>query len=183
MHVPLNEPCSFWSLPNGERIVLASYPRSGNSLLRRLLESMTGIITGSDTKPGRGMAELLRKDGLIGEGETSQRVWTIKCHFPERLGWKYFKANRCILLVRHPINAIKSYFHMQLTASHHLSLAPTEFTRFPEFDKHVAMERISSPTRIAKAKYSCNYRKVRRLVNKQGRRDEANLSFLYKQGR
>jgi hypothetical protein len=142
VRVPLNEPCRFLEPSEyGERIVLASYPRSGNSLLRRLLESITGIVTGSDTKPGRGMAELLRKDGLVGEGETSQRVWTVKCHFPERLGWKYFKANRGILLVRHPINAIKSYFHMQLTASHHLSLAPSEFTRFPKiWDEHVAME-------------------------------------------
>ena len=140
--VPLSEPCRFLCPEeHGERVALASYPRSGNSLLRRLLESMTGIYTGSDTKPGRGMAELLKNDGLVGEAETSQKVWAVKCHFPERQGWKQFPVNRAILLVRHPINAIKSYFHMQLTACHHLSIAPSEFSRFSEFwQMHVDME-------------------------------------------
>ena len=73
--VPLSEVPRFLkgSDEGGERIALASYPRSGNSLVRRLLESVTGIVTGSDTKPGRGMAELLRDSGLIGEGETKKK--------------------------------------------------------------------------------------------------------------
>jgi hypothetical protein len=37
---------------SGPTIVLASYPRSGNSLLRKVLEHITGVITGSDTRPG-----------------------------------------------------------------------------------------------------------------------------------
>eukprot|EP00943_MAST-04B_sp_MAST-4B-sp1_P002859 g2859.t1 len=126
----------------GERIALASYPRSGNSLVRRLIESITGIVTGSDTKPGRGMAELLRNNGLIGEGETTkEKVWVVKTHFPERTGWQKFKVQRAILLIRHPINAIKSYFHMQLTATHHLSLDPTEFEHLSKvWNDHIILE-------------------------------------------
>ena len=142
--VPLSEVPRFLkgSDEGGERIALASYPRSGNSLVRRLLESVTGIVTGSDTKPGRGMAELLRDSGLIGEGETKkEKVWVVKTHFPERVGWQRFKVQRAILLVRHPINAIKSYFHMQLTATHHLSLDPSEFKHLSkEWNNHIEME-------------------------------------------
>ena len=142
--VPLTEVPRFLrgSDEGGERIALASYPRSGNSLVRRLLESITGIVTGSDTKPGRGMAELLRDSGLIGEGETKkEKVWVVKTHFPERLGWQRFKVQRAILLVRHPINAIKSYFHMQLTATHHLSLDPSEFQHLAKvWNEHIEME-------------------------------------------
>ena len=126
----------------GERIALASYPRSGNSLVRRLIESITGVVTGSDTKPGRGMAELLRNSGLIGEGETrKEKVWVIKTHFPERTGWQKFKVQRAVLLIRHPINAIKSYFHMQLTATHHLSLDPSEFKLLSKiWNDHIVLE-------------------------------------------
>jgi len=31
-----------------EKVILTSYPRSGNTLLRKYLEDITGIITGSD---------------------------------------------------------------------------------------------------------------------------------------
>jgi len=32
----------------GNRVMLASYPRSGNSFLRKIIEQVTGIFTGSD---------------------------------------------------------------------------------------------------------------------------------------
>lgn len=47
-----------------ETIVLASYPRSGNSLLRSLMEKLTGIVTGSDTKPTRSLSKRLLDCGL-----------------------------------------------------------------------------------------------------------------------
>lgn len=31
-----------------EKVILTSYPRSGNTLLRKYLEDITGVITGSD---------------------------------------------------------------------------------------------------------------------------------------
>lgn len=124
-----------------ERIVLASYPRSGNTMVRKLIEEMTGIFTGSDTKPGRGMAEMLRNYGLEGEGECSRRSWVIKSHFPERLGWMRFPVQRGILLVRHPVNAIDSYFNMQLAACHDKSLCDSEYTRFANiWDGHIREE-------------------------------------------
>lgn len=41
-----------------------SYPRSGNSLLRKLLERVTGVVTGSDTRPDRVLSRALLRNGL-----------------------------------------------------------------------------------------------------------------------
>ena len=125
----------------GERIVLASYPRSGNSMVRKLLEEMTGIHTGSDTRPKRAMAEMLRGYGLQGESDVTRKTWVIKSHFPERHGWMKFPARRGILLVRNPINAIDSYFNMQLSANHEMSLDESQYERFSEiWNEHVLTE-------------------------------------------
>lgn len=44
--------------------ILVSYPRSGNSLLRKLLERVTGVVTGSDTRPDRVLSRALLRNGL-----------------------------------------------------------------------------------------------------------------------
>ena len=36
-----------WVAPSGT-ILLSSYPRSGNTMLRKYIEKLTGIYTGSD---------------------------------------------------------------------------------------------------------------------------------------
>ena len=125
----------------GERIVLASYPRSGNSMLRKLLEEITGIHTGSDTRPKRAMSEMLRGYGLQGESDVTKKTWVVKSHFPERHGWMKFPVKRGILLVRHPINAIDSYFNMQLSANHEMSLDESQYERFADiWNEHVLTE-------------------------------------------
>ena len=49
--------------------LLASYPRSGNTLLRTLLERISGCVTGSDTRPDRTLSKSLALDhDLVGEG-------------------------------------------------------------------------------------------------------------------
>lgn len=52
-----------------ETIGLVSYPRSGNSMLRNMLEQHYGIFTGSDTRPDRTLSRALRDQwGMTGEG-------------------------------------------------------------------------------------------------------------------
>lgn len=46
------------------------------------------------------------------------RVRVVKTHYPERLGFRPFEAERVILLVRNPFDAIDSYFNMALTNTH-----------------------------------------------------------------
>jgi len=121
----------FWG---SDKIALASYPRSGNSLLRRILENMTGTATGSDSRPDRPLVRQLIDMGFVGEGVVDdERVWLVKTHYPERAGYKKFTATRAIVLVRNPFDALASNFHMLLTSSHNKSAREEEFfTRFAD---------------------------------------------------
>lgn len=97
--------------------VLASYPRSGNSLLRTLYEKVTLRVTGSD------MAGGLTKHDLVGEMATqTNSVQFVKTHYPERRGSPPFKVDRAVLLVRNPYDAMDSYFNLMMTNTHTTSL-------------------------------------------------------------
>lgn len=115
---------------NHEKVLLVSYPRSGNSFVRKMLELKTGIITGSDSRPNRTLSASLLKFGYCGEGITDQSVWVVKSHYPERFGYIKFPVQRIILVVRNPFDAIESYFHMGMTNTHDKVL--TNEVRYPE---------------------------------------------------
>jgi hypothetical protein len=112
--------------------LLVSYPRSGNTLVRSLLERTTGLVTGSDTRPDRSLSkELAEQHGLIGEGVTSsRRVKFVKTHWPERVGNQVFVGHCAIVLVRNPYDAIDSYWNMNATKSHTESLASEMYDKF-----------------------------------------------------
>ncbi|OQS06382.1 basolateral NaK(2Cl) cotransporter [Thraustotheca clavata] len=115
---------------DGEHIAIVSYPRSGNSLMRGLLESITGIYTGCDTQPDRTLSVELQKYGLKGEGVVDETVWFVKSHYPERSGYKPVAIQKAILVVRNPWDAINSYFNMTLTNSHNKSVHDSQYERF-----------------------------------------------------
>ena len=68
--------------------------------------------------------------GLAGEGLVDKRVMAIKTHFPERYGKTKFGAERCVLLVRSPLDCITSLFNMVCSGSHDLSIADDDFVKF-----------------------------------------------------
>jgi hypothetical protein len=124
-----------WLEPNeqeGEHIALVSYPRSGNSLMRSLLEKITGIYTGCDTRPDRSLSQQLLQMGMKGESVVDEKVWFIKTHYPERSGWKPFQVKKAIVVVRNPWDAIDSYFNMTLTNTHHQSIHESQYERFAD---------------------------------------------------
>jgi hypothetical protein len=92
--------------------VLASYPRSGNTLIRSYFERITGIITGSDHNTELKLNKELFELGMTGEGHIDSNVWIVKTHYPERLGHSPMKVNRSILMVRSPIDSLWSFFNM-----------------------------------------------------------------------
>jgi hypothetical protein len=101
--------------------VLASYPRSGNSLLRNLYERTTLRVTGSDMRGG------LTQHDLVGEAATQTNcVQFVKTHFPERRGTPPFRVSRAVLLVRNPYDAMESYFNLMMTNTHTTSLSEVE---------------------------------------------------------
>lgn len=111
---------------------MASYPRSGNTLLRGYLERIMGLVTGSDCDITKKLNLELMDMGLAGEGLVDKRVWIVKTHYPERYGKTKFGAERVILLVRNPIDCMTSLFHMVCSGSHDLSIADEDFSKFPK---------------------------------------------------
>lgn len=115
-----------------DAVVLTSYPRSGNTLLRGYIERITGLVTGSDCDITKKLNVALMNMGLAGEGLVDKRVWTIKTHYPERYGKTKFGAERAILLVRSPLDCITSLYNMVCSGSHDLSVADDTYTKFPQ---------------------------------------------------
>lgn len=123
------------------QIALVSYPRSGNSLFRSLIELITGVITGSDTPPHFTLSQQLAEHGLRGEGITDDRVWMVKSHWPERRGVRPVVVQAAIVLVRSPFDAIDSYFNLVLTETHGTSITEAEYLRLADqWDAHVKRE-------------------------------------------
>lgn len=105
-----------------DTVLMTSFPRCGNTLLRAYLEKIMGIVTGADTDIKLKLNKDLMLRGLAGEGLTDDRVMVVKTHYPERGGNTMFYAQRAILLVRNPIDCITSHYHMVCTGTHHLSI-------------------------------------------------------------
>ena len=61
--------------PPGPKTALASYPGSGNTWVRYLIQHISGYITGSVYND-----HSLKKIGFPGEGETNGKVIAIKTH-------------------------------------------------------------------------------------------------------
>ena len=115
-----------------DSVVISSYPRSGNTLLRAYTEKITGIVSGSDCDINKKLNQALMFMGLAGEGLVDKRVFATKTHFPERYGKTKFGAERCILAVRSPLDCITSLFNMVCSGSHDLSIADDDFVKFQQ---------------------------------------------------
>lgn len=140
-------------------VLLASYPRSGNTLLRTLLERTTSIVTGSDTRPDRTLSKSLAMQyDLVGEGLVGKAIDVgtnrkkkqsssaylqhrfqtaydpscsiVKTHFPERRGWKPVNSSRVLLLIRNPYDSIDSYWNLCCTNTHTTSLDESVYKKY-----------------------------------------------------
>ena len=122
-------------------VVMASYPRSGNTLLRGYIEKIMGLVTGSDTDTSHLLNRALLNAGLAGEGLCDKRVWVIKTHFPERYGGTKFGAERTILLVRNPLDCMLSLFNLIGTKTHDLSVSDDTYVKFSNaWDGYIKQE-------------------------------------------
>ena len=97
-----------------ETVLLASFPGSGNSLLRHYLQSITKILTGSDDIINKDQIKNQNSDGFIGDGRTDNKVWMINSHFPFNKGNNKFSCHKCILLVREPIDCLFSTYNIYI---------------------------------------------------------------------
>jgi hypothetical protein len=118
--------------PDQDTVIMVSFPRSGNTLLRAYLEKIMGLTSGSDCDITKKLNKDLMLMGLAGEGLVDKRVMVVKTHYPERYGKTKFYAERAILLVRNPLDCITSLFNMVCTGSHNRSVQDSDFQKFPQ---------------------------------------------------
>ena len=71
------------------KVVYATYPRSGNSLMRKYFENVTGTATGSDQVIKHQSNMALQYCGFKAEGITDDRTWICKTHFPYELPFQH----------------------------------------------------------------------------------------------
>jgi hypothetical protein len=113
--------------------LLVSYPRSGNTLMRSLLERTAGIVTGSDTRPDRTLSlTLADAHGLVGEGICANVVFC-KTHWPERMGCQVYRGQRAVMLIRNPFDAIDSYWNLNVTNTHTAKVTDEIYERHQAF--------------------------------------------------
>ena len=126
-------------IENKMKIAIASFPRSGNTMLRTICENTTGIFTGDDMifeyvpKEEEG---LLSHFGL-GKESVVSNVLFVKTHYPNmNFNKSEFNAKGVILIARNPFDAFDSFYHFSRTNSHYLKVSDEERKIHQEtFDK------------------------------------------------
>lgn len=96
----------------GNHVGFLSYPRSGNSFLRKYLSNITGIQTGSDMGMDKGLHVHQMFAEFLGEHIVDDSVWIKKSHDPMLLpGSLVNKVNKVICCVRNPYDVFVSMTH------------------------------------------------------------------------
>lgn len=88
---------------SGPKVALVSFPGSGNSWVRQLIESATGIYTGAMYCDPSYV-----KAGMIGEGMDSNHVIATKLHFWPSVVKGYLQGGKAVYIIRSPFAAILS---------------------------------------------------------------------------
>ncbi len=100
-----------------QKIAFNTFPRSGNSFLRSLLESVSGVTTGATVSLHTSTS--LQCMGLKGEEIVDERVWIVKAHHPALMpGVLKFESNKVICCIRNPLDVFISYASLANTLSH-----------------------------------------------------------------
>ena len=97
-----HQPCKKMSFQHdGPIVALGSYPGSGNSWVRQLLEAATGIYTGAIY-----CDHSYVRAGMIGEGIQTGNVIAVKTHRQPPSVLPLTKADKAIYIIRNPFECI-----------------------------------------------------------------------------
>ena len=103
-------------------VMYATYPRSGNSLMRKYFENLTGIATGSDMVMKHSPNVALQFCGFKGEGLMDSRAWIKKSHYPMKFHFmKGFESEIAVICTRNPRDISPSLFYLCFTVTHVVS--------------------------------------------------------------
>ena len=68
-----------------EKVGMANYQKSGSNLLRKYIENITYVLTGSDGDLHTDLDKQLKDAGLVGESILGNKVWIGQTNFPEEM--------------------------------------------------------------------------------------------------
>ena len=92
-----------------QKVSYSTFPRSGNSFLRKLLQLVTGLTTGSDMQIELNIDMQLNSNK--GEGICDSSVWVYKSHDPMWMPDGLMqKANKVLCCVRNPFDVMASCY-------------------------------------------------------------------------
>jgi len=118
--------------PLEEKVAFNTFPRSGNSMLRKQLELITGISTGATVSLNTSTS--LQITGLAGEEIVDDRVFIIKAHHPGLFpGVIEFDSTKVLMCVRNPLDVLVSFASLVNTLSHTAEPEFSYATDFPEW--------------------------------------------------
>jgi hypothetical protein len=114
-------------------VLYVSFMRSGNTFLRKYLESMTGIVTGSNCPNVFTVNFALAIAGLKGESYTDNKVQFIKSHFPYIYPMTTpVSGSKSVVCVRNPLDVMTSLFLFTATLTHNATPLNKFHTEFAE---------------------------------------------------
>lgn len=117
---------------DGNKVSFNSFPRSGNSFLRRFLEQITGISTGANISLHTSTS--LQIMGLMGENIVDDRAWIIKAHHPFLIPESIdYVCNKVIVCVRNPLDVLPSWASLTNTLNHSVKPEYKYDKDFPEW--------------------------------------------------
>ena len=97
-------------------VCYATYPRSGNTLMRKYFENVTGTVTGSDMSLKHSPNVALQFCGFKAEGITDDSCWIKKSHFPYVLPFQWNWSNDlAVVCTRYQLDADPSFFYLMFT--------------------------------------------------------------------
>ena len=119
-----------------EKVAFSSFLRSGNTLTRKYLEEITGIVSGSIMHNKRVGNYTLFMPYFKAEGHYGDDQWVYKSHLPFTSNFtktdEVFPQTKSIFCVRNPFDVAPSLLQLRLTQTHTLSTEQSLLTDFPE---------------------------------------------------
>ena len=115
----------------GKATALLSFPGSGNSWVQQLIETTTGIYTGTY----KDCDDSYIYNGMIGEGVYTDNVIAVKLHYPNAKDMEWLYERNIIYVVRNPFDAILAEWNRWQSALKNHDTAHISTTNvFGEYD-------------------------------------------------
>ena len=113
------------------RLLFATYPRSGNSMMRKYFENITGTVTGTDNDVNHPPIIALQYSGFKGEGIKDNSIWITKTHFPLVFPFQTrHEYDYVVICSRYELDTDVSFYYNVYTNTHGLAFN-NELTKDP----------------------------------------------------